>query len=82
MLTSFVLSIILAANTICFIMHKSSGNKTHPMKKKDKLTSGGEEEQSTGRGTKNQHQQRNKELAPAEDQRSSRGTKNQRWEKR
>ncbi|MFQ6626832.1 hypothetical protein Gotur_004992 [Gossypium turneri] len=34
MLTSFVLSIILAANIICFIMHKSSGNKTHPMKKK------------------------------------------------
>ncbi|MFQ6653655.1 hypothetical protein Gotur_024938 [Gossypium turneri] len=32
MLTSFVLSIILAANTICFIMYKSSGNKIHPMK--------------------------------------------------
>ncbi|MFQ6624485.1 hypothetical protein Gotur_004557 [Gossypium turneri] len=78
MLTSFVLSVILAANIICFIMHKSSGNKTHLMKKKDKLTGGGEEEQSTSRGTKNQHQQKNKEPAPAEEQRSSRGTKNQR----
>ncbi|MFQ6621855.1 hypothetical protein Gotur_003187 [Gossypium turneri] len=33
MLASFVLSTILAANTNCFIMHKSLGNKTHPMKK-------------------------------------------------
>ncbi|KAB2015581.1 hypothetical protein ES319_D08G035400v1 [Gossypium barbadense] len=23
-----------AANIICFIMHKSTGNKTHPMKKR------------------------------------------------
>nr|KJB84091.1 hypothetical protein B456_N004400 [Gossypium raimondii] len=63
------------ANIICFIMHKSSGNKTHLMKKKINSPA---EEQSTSRGTKNQHQQRNKEPAPAEDQRSSRGTKNQR----
>ncbi|MFQ6648251.1 hypothetical protein Gotur_020800 [Gossypium turneri] len=66
MLTSFVLSIILAANTICFIMHKSSGNKTHPMKKKinspvvekrNKEPAPVEEQRtSTNRGTKNQHQ--------------------------
>ncbi|MBA0736576.1 hypothetical protein Gogos_010114, partial [Gossypium gossypioides] len=47
--------------------------------KKDKLTGGGEEEQSTSRGTKNQHQQRNKEPAPVKEQRTStsRRTKNQ-----
>ncbi|KAG4163093.1 hypothetical protein ERO13_D01G150101v2 [Gossypium hirsutum] len=57
------------SNTICFIMHKSSGNKTHRMKKKINSPA---EEQITSRGRKNQHQQKNKEPAPAEDQRSSR----------
>ncbi|MBA0679760.1 hypothetical protein Goari_011512, partial [Gossypium aridum] len=37
-----------------------------------------EQRTSTSRGTKNQHQQKNKEPAPADDQRSSIGTKNQR----
>ncbi|MFQ6649735.1 hypothetical protein Gotur_022456, partial [Gossypium turneri] len=70
MLTSFVLSIILAANIIYFIMHKSSGNKTHPMKKK--INSSMVEKRT-------KHQQRNKEPAPAEEQRTStsRRTKNQ-----
>ncbi|MBA0625115.1 hypothetical protein Godav_010355 [Gossypium davidsonii] len=42
-------------------MHKSLGNKTHPI------------------GTKNLHQQRNKEPAPGEEQRTStsRGSKKQ-----
>ncbi|MBA0709023.1 hypothetical protein Golax_024095 [Gossypium laxum] len=67
-------------------MHKSSSNKTHLMKKKinspvvEKRNKAPAEEQrtNTSRGTNNQHQQKNKELAPAEDQRSSIGTKNQR----
>ncbi|MFQ6631713.1 hypothetical protein Gotur_008765 [Gossypium turneri] len=66
MLTSFVLSIILAANIIYFIMHKSSGNKTHLMKKKinspvvEKRNKAPAEEQrtSTSRGTKNQQEKR------------------------
>ncbi|KAB1994683.1 hypothetical protein ES319_D13G114800v1 [Gossypium barbadense] len=57
------------ANTICFIMHKSLGNKTHPMKKKinspvvEKRNKAPAEEQrtSTSRGSKKQ--QRNKEPA-------------------
>ncbi|MFQ6629819.1 hypothetical protein Gotur_006716 [Gossypium turneri] len=87
MLTSFVLSIILTANTIYFIMHKSSGKKNHHIKKKvnspvvEKRNKAPAEEQrtSTSRGTKNQHQQRNKEPAPAEEQRTntSRGSKKQ-----
>ncbi|KAB2031983.1 hypothetical protein ES319_D05G341300v1 [Gossypium barbadense] len=77
------------ANTICFIMHKSSGNKTHPMKKKinspvvEKRNKAPAEEQrtSTSRGTNNQ--QRKKELAPAEEQRTStsRGSKKQQMNK-
>ncbi|TYH73910.1 hypothetical protein ES332_D05G361300v1 [Gossypium tomentosum] len=38
-------------------------------------------EQSTSRGTKNQHQQRNKEPAPAEEQITSKGKKNQHQQK-
>ncbi|TYG37183.1 hypothetical protein ES288_D13G121800v1 [Gossypium darwinii] len=64
------------ANTICFIMHKSLGNKTHPMKKKinspvvEKRNKAPAEEQrtSTSRGSKKQ--QRNKEPAMREEMRA------------
>ncbi|MBA0765981.1 hypothetical protein Gotri_015075, partial [Gossypium trilobum] len=56
-------------------MHKISGNKTHPMKKKinspvvEKRNKAPAEEQRTSRGTK--HQQRNKEPTTAEEQKTS-----------